>query len=69
MLPSWHSGRSKRTAAYRDSVTDYLAVAVLTRWGNRLDRAFKAVKRAPGAGSDDLEPFIVFVTADFAFRH
>ena len=50
-------------------MTDDLAVAVLTRWGNCLDGAFKAVECMPGAGSDDLETLIVFVPTHFAFCH
>jgi hypothetical protein len=60
---------AKKLCAHLYSVTDDLAVAVFTRWGNCLDRAFKAVERVSRPRSDDFETFVVFVTAHFAFCH
>jgi len=52
-----------------DAVPDDLALAVLADRRNRLNRAFKAVKRVPDSSRDQLESFVVFVAANFAFCH
>ncbi len=51
------------------TVTDDSALAVLANRSNRLNSAFKAVERVMRSRCDQLESFVVFITADFAFCH
>jgi len=60
---------AKEPSAHLYSVTDDLAMAVFTKWGNCLDRAFKAVERMSRPRNYDFETLVVFVTTHFAFCH
>jgi len=52
-----------------DAVPDDFALAMLADRCNCLNRAFKAVKHVPRSSCDQLEGFIVFIAANFAFSH
>jgi len=51
------------------TVADYSALAVLTGGSNRLDRTLQTVESMPWPVGYQLESLVVFITADFAFRH
>src|SRR5437660_11800452 len=52
-----------------DAMSDNAALAMRTSRGQRMDRAFEAVKDVAFPAHDYLECFVIFVFADFAFSH
>jgi hypothetical protein len=60
---------AKELSAHFDSMTDYFAIAMFARRGKRLNGAFKAVERMPGAGRNDVKGFVIVVAANFTLRH
>jgi hypothetical protein len=51
------------------AVPDDPALAVLTDRGNGLNCTLKAVECVVRSSRNQLESLVVFITADFAFRH
>src|SRR5258708_29719705 len=51
------------------TMADYSALTMLANGRNRLNGTLEAVKRVPCPGGDQLESLVVFITANFAFRH
>jgi hypothetical protein len=60
---------AEKATANLYSMAYHSALAMLTNRGNGLNRTLKAVERVACARSDQLESLIVFITANFAFRH
>lgn len=52
-----------------DAVTNYVTIAVSAFGRKRVDRAFETIERMALAFGDNLESFIVIVSANFAARH
>jgi hypothetical protein len=57
------------TTANFDPMADDPALAVLTSRGYRLDCTFEAVEGMPRAGSNQFKTLVVFIPANFAYRH
>jgi hypothetical protein len=51
------------------AVADHPAVAVRANRRKRVDRALKAIEGVVCAGNDDFERLVIFIFANFAFRH
>jgi hypothetical protein len=60
---------AEKAAANFNSVANYFALAMLTNRRNRLDCTFEAVKCVPRSCGYQFECLIVFISANFAFRH
>jgi len=62
-------GATEKAAANLHAVANHSAVAMLTNGRNRLNRAFEAVEGMPRSGGHQLKRLVIFVAANFAFRH
>lgn len=60
---------AEKLAANLDAMADHFTLAMLANRRNRLNGTLEAVKCVPRSRGDQLESLIVFITADFAFRH
>ena len=60
---------AEKAAANLYPMADYSALAMLTNGRDRLNCTLEAVERVPCPGGDQLESLVVFITANFAFRH
>jgi hypothetical protein len=60
---------AEKLAANLDAMPYHSALAMLANRRNRLNGTFEAVKCVSRSSGDQLEGLIVFITADFAFRH
>jgi hypothetical protein len=62
-------GATEKAAGNLNSMANHFAAAMLTNGRNRLNRAFEAVEGMPRSGGHQLERLVIFVAANFAFRH
>src|SRR5713101_6014727 len=60
---------AEKASPHFDTVADYSALAMLTGGSNRLNRTLQTVESMPCPVGHQLESLVVFVTANFAFRH
>jgi hypothetical protein len=67
-LPSAIRTTIKRAIRF-DTVPDDLAATVVADGREFVDRTLEAVERMTRTGSDDFERQVIFVTANFTFRH
>jgi hypothetical protein len=51
------------------TMSDHSALAVLANRSNRLNGTLEAVERMPCSGGYQIESLVIFITANFAFRH
>ncbi len=66
--PSAMSAAEKPTSHF-DAMADHPAVTMSTYRRDGLNRALKAVERMPCSGGYHFKGLVVFITANFAFRH
>src|SRR5215472_4120538 len=60
---------AEKAPSHFHTVADYSALAVLTGGSNRLNRTLQTVESMPCAVGYQLESLVVFIAANFAFRH
>ena len=60
---------AKEAAAYFHSVPDHFTFAVFTNGRDGLNCALEAVKGMPCSSSYQFKLLVIFISANFAFRH
>jgi hypothetical protein len=60
---------AEKSAADFHAMADHTALAMLADRRDGLNGALKAVESMPSASRNQLESLVIFITANFAFRH